>query len=154
MAWVDLGDLYVKKAGDNVTGSIVMANNNLSVAYDAGTTYNVGTEIKSLRDSVSQVAAITDGLQKIFVGTEVFHTWTGDGQLQLWTNQEFINNFGRSFRPTRDCVLAMNGDAANNNHYLSGVSYYEASSSLWVKTWDGGGSGPYRVNYVVVLRDS
>ena len=55
MAWVDLGDLYVKKAGDNVTGSIVMANNNLSVAYDADTTYNVGTEIKSLRDSVSQI---------------------------------------------------------------------------------------------------
>ena len=52
--WVDLGDLYVKKAGDTVSGSILMANNNLSVAYDSDTTYNVGTEIKSLRDSVSQ----------------------------------------------------------------------------------------------------
>ena len=60
MAWVDLGDLYVKKAGDSVTGSIVMANNNLSVAYDADTTYNVGTEIKSLRDSVSRKQARLD----------------------------------------------------------------------------------------------
>lgn len=53
--WVDLGDLYVKKAGDSVSGSILMANNNLSVAYDSDTTYNVGTEIKSLRDSVSSI---------------------------------------------------------------------------------------------------
>lgn len=65
MAWVDLGDLYVKKAGDNVTGSIVMANNNLSVAYDADTTYNVGTEIKSLRDSVSRY--------KVAYGTTIIH---------------------------------------------------------------------------------
>ena len=65
MAWVDLGDLYVKKAGDNVTGSIVMANNNLSVAYDADTTYNVGTEIKSLRDSVSRY--------KVAYGTTIVH---------------------------------------------------------------------------------
>lgn len=53
--WVDLGDLYVKKAGDEVSGSILMANNNLSVAYDSDTTYNVGTEIKTLRDSVSSL---------------------------------------------------------------------------------------------------
>lgn len=53
--WVDLGDLYVKKAGDTVSGSILMANNNLSVAYDSDTTYNVGTEIKSLRNSVSSI---------------------------------------------------------------------------------------------------
>lgn len=57
--WVDLGDLYVKKAGDSVSGSILMANNNLSVAYDSGTTYNVGTEIKSLRDSVYHCKSYT-----------------------------------------------------------------------------------------------
>lgn len=56
--WVDLGDLYVKKAGDEVSGSILMANNNLSVAYDSDTTYNVGTEIKTLRDSVSQIQSV------------------------------------------------------------------------------------------------
>lgn len=57
--WVDLGDLYVKKAGDEVSGSILMANNNLSVAYDSDTTYNVGTEIKSLRDSVYHCKSYT-----------------------------------------------------------------------------------------------
>lgn len=153
MAWVDLGDLYVKKAGDNVTGSIVMANNNLSVAYDANTTYNVGTEIKSLRDSVSQTAAITNGLQKIFVGTDIFSTWAEGGHLLLWTKQQFRDNFNKDFNPGNDCVLVMNGDALSNEHYLSGVSYYTSSQSLWVRTWDGGGSGSLRVNYVVVCRD-
>ena len=46
----------------------------------------------------------------------------------------------------------MNADAVANTHYISGVSYYPNSESLWAKTWDGSGSGPYRVNYVVILK--
>ena len=62
--WVDLGDLYVKKAGDEVSGSILMANNNLSVAYNSDTIYNVGTEIKSLRDSVSSINKVKSGIYR------------------------------------------------------------------------------------------
>lgn len=109
MAWVDLGDLYVKKAGDNVTGSIVMANNNLSVAYDADTTYNVGTEIKSLRDSVNksigacQILSVASGFfinayegsGMITIGGNVSpsaNLSAGDIFCKIKTSQEFVNN--------------------------------------------------------------
>lgn len=78
--WVDLGDLYTKKAGDTVSGNIIMSNNNLSVV-NGDNTYNVGTEIKSLWDSVSQ---LDDKLGEVMIrsgswvgklGSNVYWDW-------------------------------------------------------------------------------
>ena len=109
--WVDLGDLYVKKAGDTVSGSILMANNNLSVAYDSDTTYNVGAEIKSLRDSVSSIQKVptnnttysmwycSNGLCIFSVYIEF--NWSSWGYLTL-TNNEKIEE---KYRPAVTCYF-------------------------------------------------
>ncbi len=93
MAWVDLGDLYVKKAGDNVTGSIVMANNNLSVAYDADTTYNVGTEIKSLRDSVNKIGNVSAVLPIKYIT----FAKNLNGNYEIWFSGDEKNSFNVCF---------------------------------------------------------
>lgn len=149
MAWVDLGDLYVKKAGDNVTGSIVMANNNLSVAYDADTTYNVGTEIKSLRDSVSR-------MPQVFCGSIVRTPYKRpDGSLEfvLFTDSEFVSKFGRSFSQQTDYANVMVGDQSANPAsatWTCEVGYWFPDKNLLIET-TGMLNGAARFNYVVVL---
>ena len=104
------------------------------------------TSLKSLGDSVSQISKNP----KIYVGTKVVNSWGTAGQLKVFTPTEFSTLFGGEFGiHTHDCVLVMNGDGNANGAYLSAAGHW-AGDGIWVKTLNGSGSGPIRINYVVV----
>lgn len=67
----------------------------------------------------------------------------------LWDKAGFEREFGRSFDNSRDSVYAMNGDASYD-FMVSGVNYYPRNKQLVVAI-SGAHTGPFRVNYIVVL---
>ena len=67
----------------------------------------------------------------------------------LWDKAGFEREFGRSFDNSRDSVYAMNGDASYN-FMVSGVNFYPSDERLVVAI-SGAHTGPFRVNFIVVL---
>lgn len=67
----------------------------------------------------------------------------------LWDKAGFEREFGRSFDNSRDSVYAMNGDASHD-FMVSGVNFYPSDWRLIVAI-SGTHTGPFRVNYIVVL---
>lgn len=67
----------------------------------------------------------------------------------LWDKAGFEREFGRGFDNSRDSVYAMNGDASCD-FMVSGVNFYPRDGGLVVAI-SGAHTGPFRVNYIVVL---
>lgn len=67
----------------------------------------------------------------------------------LWDKEGFKRDFGRYFDNSRDSVYAMNGDASYD-FMVSGVNFYPRDWQLVVAI-NGAHTGPFRVNYIVVL---
>lgn len=67
----------------------------------------------------------------------------------LWDKAGFEREFGRSFDKDRDSVCAMNGDASYD-FMVSGVNFYPRDERIIVAI-SGTHTGPFRVNYIVVL---
>ena len=68
---------------------------------------------------------------------------------EFWDDASFKQEFGQSFDNSRDSVYAMNGDASYD-FMVSGVNYYPRNKQLVVAI-SGAHTGPFRVNYIVVL---
>ena len=49
--WVDLSTLYVKKAGDTITGALTV-NGGLKVKYNDTTTYDVGAQLYTIGTNI------------------------------------------------------------------------------------------------------
>lgn len=67
----------------------------------------------------------------------------------LWDKAGFEREFGRGFDNSRDSVYAMNGDASYD-FMVSGVNFYPRDGRLVVAI-SGAHTGPFRVNFIVVL---
>lgn len=67
----------------------------------------------------------------------------------LWGKAGFEREFGRSFDNSCDSVYAMNGDASYD-FMVYGVNFYSRDEQLVVAI-SGAHTGPFRVNYIVVL---
>ena len=127
--WVDLGDLYVKKAGDTVSGSILMANNNLSVAYDSDNLYNVGTEIKSLRDFVFSEKSGTLQKNNVYTINYYCHQHIGIASVifslqstATWQSYGTSSTIPSKYRPSMDWSCAgffNNSTRANGRIYIN-----------------------------------
>lgn len=148
--WVDLGDLYTKKAGDTVSGNIIMSNNNLSVV-NGDNTYNVGTEIKSLWDSVSSVET---SVSKIVAGSTIKSLSKADSthSVTIFTAAELKAIIGTDWTQQMIMVCS-NGDAAAQNNIYSIVCTWnnvnkEMNVMCHVST---ASSGNMRLNYICYL---
>lgn len=67
----------------------------------------------------------------------------------LWDKAGFEREFGRSFDNSRDSVYAMNGDG-DVDFMVYAVNFYPRDGRLLVAI-GGTHTGPFRVNYIVVL---
>lgn len=99
------------------------------------------TPLATLGDSVSRAP-------RVFVGNKIVNFNHANYTL-LWDKAGFEREFGRSFDNSRDSVYAMNGDASYDL-MVSGVNFYPRNEQLVVAI-SGAHTGPFRVNYIVVL---
>lgn len=99
------------------------------------------TPLADLGDSVSRAP-------RVFVGNKIVG-FNNANYTTLWDKAGFEREFGRSFDNSRDSVYAMNGDASYN-FMVSGVNFYPGDRRLIVAI-NGAHTGPFRVNYIVVL---
>ena len=142
MSWVNLDDVYVNKTGDSIAGDLSVGGA-LTVNDGKGTntTYNVANEITTLRDSVSQ-------LPKIYIGSLVKQS--SDTSVCMFTNNEFISKFGRSFNHTTDFIAVISGDNNNIPVHVEGVQLDPNNKKVWA-VFDRVWNSSIRLNYIVVL---
>ena len=142
MSWVNLNDVYVNQTGGTIAGDLSV-NGALTVNDGKGTntTYNVANEITTLRDSVSHVP-------KIYVGSITKRA--SDSSVIMFTNNEFINKFGRSFNNQTDFVDVVSGDCDNIPVHIEGVQLDPSQKNV-LAVFDRVWTNMIRLNYIVVL---
>ena len=69
--------------------------------------------------------------------------------LTMWTKSGFTERFGVAFNNGRDCLLAMNGDAAAQGAKIMGTWYKLGDVGCFM---EGHETGSVRLNYVIVIR--
>lgn len=84
----------------------------------------------------------------MFVGNKIVR-FSNANYATLWDKTSFEREFGRCFDNSRDSVYAMNGDASYDL-IVYGVNFYPRDASL-VVSLSGAHTGPFRVNYIVVM---
>lgn len=93
---------------------------------------------------------------KIFVGSVVStveRSPTASGhEARLFTENEFIANFGRAFNALKDYVGVMNADGVASNTYVNSATYF-SSGNIWVGVPGVTDGSMIRLNYLVVLAD-
>lgn len=141
MAWTNLDNVYVSTNGGTITGDLNV-NGTLTINDKKGTntTYDVASQITSLRDSVSPC--------KVYCGTIVTNDWSGS-EVCLFRADDFKETFGRKFDRNCDAVTVMNGDADAQGGVFYQVRYY-GSENIWVST-NITNQGSIRLNYIVAL---
>lgn len=116
--------------------------------------FSVSPTLASLGDSVSQTAARVPG--RVFVGSVVStveSSPTASGhEARLFTENEFIANFGRAFNALKDYVGVMNADGVASNTYVNSATYF-SSGNIWVGVPGVTDGSMIRLNYLVVLAD-
>lgn len=142
MSWVNLDDVYVNKTGDKIAGDLSVGGT-LTVNDGKGknTTYNVANEITTLRGSVSK-------LPKIYIGSLIKQC--GNNSVCMFTDNEFISKFGRSFNFTTDFIDVINGDNNNIPVHVEGVQLDSVNKKVFA-VFDRVWNSPIRLNYIVVL---
>lgn len=142
MSWVNLDDVYVNKTGDTIAGDLSVGGTlKVNDGKGTGTTYNVANEITTLRDSVSHVPTI-------YVGSTIKRA--SDSSVIMFTNDEFINKFGRSFNYETDFIDAVNGDSYNIPVHVEGVQLDRVQNDV-VAVFDRVWNNMIRLNYIVAL---
>ena len=86
---------------------------------------------------------------KVIIGSDVWSCGSGQKYVQMWTRQQFIEEFGRAFNNGRDCIVAMNGDA-DSQAYAQVLGCYYDGGTIGCYL-DGHGTGSVRLNYVIFL---
>lgn len=148
---------------ESITPVVVKGTPSTGAAADPGTTSNdlklwripldgisVGTPVR-LFDPVASLATLGDSVYRaprVFVGNKIV-SFNHANYTTLWDKAGFDREFGRSFDNSRDSVYAMNGDASYD-FMVSGVNYYPRDGQLVVAI-SGAHTGPFRVNFIVVL---
>lgn len=148
---------------ESITPVVVKGTPSTGAAADPGTTSNdlklwripldgisVGTPVR-LFDPVASLATLGDSVSRaprVFVGNKIV-SFNNANYTTLWDKAGFDREFGRSFDNSRDSVYAMNGDASYN-FMVSGVNFYPHDGRLVVAI-SGAHTGPFRVNFIVVL---
>ena len=84
----------------------------------------------------------------MFVGNKIVN-FNNANYTTLWDKAGFEREFGRGFDNSRDSVYAMNGDASYD-FMVYGVNFYPRDEGLVVAI-SGAHTGPFRVNFIVVL---
>lgn len=148
---------------ESITPVVVKGTPSTGAAADPGTTSNdlklwripldgisVGTPVR-LFDPVASLATLGDSVSRaprVFVGNKIV-SFNNANYTTLWDKAGFDREFGRSFDNSRDSVYAMNGDASYD-FMVSGVNFYPRDERLVVAI-SGAHTGPFRVNFIVVL---
>ena len=142
MSWVNLDDVYVNKTGDSIAGNLSVGGTlTINNAKGNGGTYNVANEITTLRDSVSNVP-------KIYIGSLVKKS--SDSAICMFTNDEFISKFGRSFNYETDFIDVISGDCNNIPVHVEGAQLDSIEKSVWA-VFDRVWTNAIRLNYIVAL---
>lgn len=142
MSWVNLDDVYVNKTGDSIAGNLSVGGTlTINNAKGNGGTYNVANEITTLRDSVSHVP-------KIYIGSLVKQS--SDTAVCMFTNNEFISKFGRSFDHTTDFIDVINGDCNKIPVHVEGTQLDPIEKNVWA-VFDRVWNSSIRLNYIVAL---
>lgn len=68
----------------------------------------------------------------------------------MFTNNEFISKFGRSFNHTTDFIDVISGDCNNIPVHVEGTQLDPIEKKVWA-VFDRVRNGPIRLNYIVAL---
>ena len=87
-------------------------------------------------------------MPKIYTGSLIKHA--SDDSVPMFTNNEFINKFGRSFNHQTDFIDVINGNLNNIPVHVEGVQLDPINKTVWA-VFDSHWNGAIRLNYIVVL---
>lgn len=73
-----------------------------------------------------------------------------DSSVIMFTNNEFINKFGRSFNHQTDFIDVVSGDCNNIPVHVEGVQLDPIQKNVWA-VFDRVWNNMIRLNYIVVL---
>ena len=73
--------------------------------------------------------------------------------VSVWTQNQFVSLFGKTFSTLSDAVVFMNGDAFANDAHVEGSQYYNGTIFANMnKTYNK--DMKIRLNYIVALKTS
>ena len=87
-------------------------------------------------------------MPKIYIGSLVKHS--SDTSVCMFTNDEFISKFGRSFNHTTDFIDVISGDCNKIPVHVEGTQLDPIEKKVWA-VFDGAWTSSIRLNYIVVL---
>ena len=87
-------------------------------------------------------------MPKIYIGSLVKQS--SDTSVCMFTNDEFISKFGRSFNFTTDFIDVINGDCNKIPVHVEGTQLDPIEKKVWA-VFDRAWNNPIRLNYIVVL---
>lgn len=130
----------------------IAKGNTISDSNSTATT--VTNSIKSAEYNASKSVSTLNNVSKMFVGTVVStikNSSAADGhEALLFSAEDFVYRFGRSFDPLKDYVGVMNADGEAENAYLGSATYFR-SENIWVGVPGVTDGNPIRINYLVIL---
>lgn len=112
-------------------------------------------ELNRLENAISSLTTAVNNLQdsvshepKIYIGSLV--TNPVDDSVCMFTDNEFISKFGRSFNFTTDFIDVINGDLHNIPVHVQGAQLDPIEKQVWA-VFDRQWYDKIRLNYIVVL---
>ena len=87
-------------------------------------------------------------MPKIYIGSIV--KTASDSSVRMFTNNEFISKFGRSFNYATDFIDVISGDCNKIPVHVEGTQLDPIEKNVWA-VFDRAWNGSIRLNYIVVL---
>ena len=140
---IDIPFVFHSMGGSSYNKSALIDHNGDIKLYDRGNYINYWGFCVSyqIQYSVSQVP-------KIYIGSLVKQS--SDTSVCMFTNDEFISKFGRSFNHTADFIAVISGDNNNIPVHVEGVQLDPNNKKVWA-VFDRVWNSSIRLNYIVVL---
>ena len=149
MAWTNLDDVYVSANGGTIAGDLKV-NGTLTINNKKGTntTYDVASQITSLRDSVSPTKLYESSTWSVYaIGNMVwvcaYGVKTGSGS---WDHTACPYNIPGKYRPNKTIIAPT---ITENGGSWTGVLKVESSGEIVVQNFGNAGSDDCRSGVLI-----
>lgn len=119
---------------------------------NAASLNNIENGIVNSVDKINSIDDKISTVDKIYCGS-VVRTMQTNGEVILFSDEQFKRHFGKSFNGAYDAISVQNGDWNACPHYLSGAVHVDTTKKLWAYVVDGydGVERKVRINFIIAI---